>query len=151
MARGVVPRQPARTGRQDKVRVKNAHVGTGALARRGRGKVSAAAPKGRQSAAGKSAPTSAPKLEGYNPVAPERVAEDSETPGPTLSGRQVRTHARQRMGTAGGDDSLGAIDRREREPRDTGAIPQVSDGRGICRAHARATRARCALDRILPQ
>ncbi len=83
MARGVVPRQPARTGRQDKVRVKDAHVGTGALASLaraesrgpGRGKASAAAPKGRQNAAGKSAPISAPKLKGYNPVAPERVAE----------------------------------------------------------------------------
>ncbi len=87
MARGVVPRQPARTGRQDNVRVgqapfskptadaKDAHVGTGAFARPGRGKASAAAPKGRQTAAGKSAPTSAPKIKGYNPVAPERVAE----------------------------------------------------------------------------
>ena len=82
MARGVVPRQPARTGRQDKVRAVegrpryNAHVGTGALRPRpGRGKASAAAPKGRQNAAAKSAPTSAAKLKGYNPVAPERVAE----------------------------------------------------------------------------
>jgi len=86
MPRGVVPRQPARTGRQDKVRAetyaggKNARVGTGAFARPGRGKASAAAPKGPKSAAektaaGKSAPASAPKLKGYNPVAPERVAE----------------------------------------------------------------------------
>ncbi len=83
MARGVVPRQPARTGRQDKVRVKNAHAGTGALASLpraesrgpGRGKASAEGLKGRQSATGKSAPTSAPKLKGYNPVAPERVTE----------------------------------------------------------------------------
>jgi len=85
MPRGVTPRQPARTGRQDKVRAgqapgsasKDARVGTGAFARPGRGKASAAAPKGRKSAAGKSAPTSAPtlKLKGYNPVAPERVAE----------------------------------------------------------------------------
>ena len=75
MARGVVPRQPARTGRQDKVRVKNAHVGTGAFARQGQGKASAAAPKGRQGTAGKSTPTSAPKIKGYNPVAPDRVTE----------------------------------------------------------------------------
>jgi len=81
MARGVVPRQPARTGRQDKVRVKHAHVGTGAFASLpqaksrapGRGKASAAAPKGRRSPAGKSA--SAPKVKGYNPLAPERVTE----------------------------------------------------------------------------
>ena len=91
MPRGMVPRQPARTGRQDKVRAetyagsKNAHVGTGAFARPGRGKASAAAPKGRESAADKSAevksaakkpaPSSAPKLKGYNPLAPTRVAE----------------------------------------------------------------------------
>jgi len=75
MPRGVAPRQPARTGRQDKVR-----VGTGALARPGRGKTSAAAPKGRQKAIGekpmaKSTPASTAKIKGYNPIAPERVAE----------------------------------------------------------------------------
>jgi len=81
MPRGVVPRQPARTGRQDKVRAetyaggKNARVGTGAFARPGRGKASAAAPTGRKSAAAKSAPTSARKLKGYNATAPERVTE----------------------------------------------------------------------------
>jgi endonuclease III len=95
MALGVVPRQPARTGRQDKVRVrqapfskpnadnKDARVGTGAFASLpraesrapSRGKASAAAPKGRQSAAGKSTPASVPKIKGYNPVAAERVAE----------------------------------------------------------------------------
>ena len=101
MPRGVVPRQPARTGRQDKVRVartlpsassgqalsaksvqkqsgggKDARAGRGAHASlprarpRGpsRGKASAAAPKGRQNA-------TASKVKGYNPVAPERVAE----------------------------------------------------------------------------
>lgn len=102
MPRGVVPRQPARTGRQDKVHVgrtlpsassgqalsaksahkqsaggKNARVGTGALARPGRGKASAAAPKGRHKATPKPAlaSTSKIKIKGYNPVAPERVAE----------------------------------------------------------------------------
>ena len=82
MARGATPRQPARTGRQDKVRASTVtrvgtgtHGGTGALARPGRGKASAAAPKGRKSASRKSAPATAPKLKGYNPVAPERVAE----------------------------------------------------------------------------
>jgi len=75
MPRGKAPRQPSRTGRQDKVRVaKDARVGTGAFARPGRGKASAAAPK-RQKAAGKPALTSAAKLKGYNPVAPERVTE----------------------------------------------------------------------------
>ena len=75
MPRGVAPRQPARTGRQDKVR-----VGTGAIARLGRGKASAPAPKGRQKPIGKKAmakPTTASiaKIKGYNPIAPERVAE----------------------------------------------------------------------------
>jgi endonuclease III len=75
MPRGVAPRQPARTGRQDKVR-----VATGAIARPGRGKASAAAPTGRQKPIGKKAmakPTTASiaKIKGYNPIAPERVAE----------------------------------------------------------------------------
>ncbi|MGO9085264.1 MAG: endonuclease III [Candidatus Sulfotelmatobacter sp.] len=98
MPRGVVPRQPARTGRQDRVRVswalppassgralpakagpkqfaggKNARVGTGTPARPGRGKASAAAPEGRKKPAPKPAP--ARKVKGYDPVAPERVAE----------------------------------------------------------------------------
>jgi endonuclease-3 len=81
MPRGVMPRRPARTGRQD--RVKSARVGTGtrsassepalslpkgqAPARPGRGKASAAAPKGRKKApSAKSA---------YNPTSPERVVE----------------------------------------------------------------------------
>jgi endonuclease III len=76
MPRGVVPRQPARTGRQDKVRAGAiARVGAGALARPSRGKASAAAPNQRKSAAEKPAPGSSAKLKGYNPVAPERVAE----------------------------------------------------------------------------
>jgi endonuclease-3 len=90
MPRGLVPRQPARTGRQDKVRVAgkvlsakvlrkqsansvDPRVETGAPARPGRGNASAVVPKGRQNAIGKTAPTS--KLKGYNPIAPERVAE----------------------------------------------------------------------------
>jgi endonuclease-3 len=82
MSRGIVPRQPARTGRQDKVRAKTfaggkgARVGTGAFASLpraesrgpGRGKVSAAAPEGRKKAA-------VAKLKGYNPLAPERIAD----------------------------------------------------------------------------
>jgi len=98
MPRGVVPRQPARSGRQDKVRVgrtllsaksvqklsaggKDAHVGTGALASQPRGKsrgpsqgkASMADPKRRQTASGKPALVS--KVKGYNPLAPGRVAE----------------------------------------------------------------------------
>lgn len=75
MPRGLVPRQPARSGRQDKVRVV-----AGAIARRGRGKASAAAPKGRQKAIIKKATArpalaSIAKIKGYNPIAPERVSE----------------------------------------------------------------------------
>jgi len=68
MPRGVVPRQPARTGRQDKVR-----AGTGAPVRPSRGKASAPS-KGHAPVAKKTAP-SVTKIKGYNPVAPERVAE----------------------------------------------------------------------------
>jgi endonuclease-3 len=82
LPRGLAPRRPARTGRQDKVRVekfpgaKNAHVETGAFARQGRGKTSPAAPKGQQKTAKTAASAASPtKLKGYNPVAPERVAE----------------------------------------------------------------------------
>jgi len=78
MPRGRVPRQPVRTGRQDKVRAVHAarskSVGeAGALARPSRGKASAAVPKGRK----KSAPAAAavPRNKGYNPLAPERVTE----------------------------------------------------------------------------
>jgi endonuclease III len=70
MPRGLAPRRPARTGRQDKVRVE-----TGTPIRPGRGKASAALPKGRKNPAAKPTPASAGKVKGYNPVAPERVAE----------------------------------------------------------------------------
>jgi len=78
MPRGVVPRQPARTGRQDKVAkskggAKDVRLGTGAIAGPVRGKAPAAAPKGLQKAEGKPTPVSARKLKGYNPIAPERV------------------------------------------------------------------------------
>jgi endonuclease III len=76
MPRGVVPRQAARNGRQDKV-----GVGTQTSARLrgaksrapGRGEASAAALKGRPKTAKKNAPP--PKIKSYNPVAPERVVE----------------------------------------------------------------------------
>jgi endonuclease-3 len=83
MSRGLEPRRPARTGRQDKVRVekfnvaRNARGETSTLARPGRGKASAAAPKGRQKSTKASAPaaSSTAKIKGYNPLAPERVAD----------------------------------------------------------------------------
>jgi endonuclease-3 len=70
MPRGLAPRRPARTGRQDKVRVE-----TGTSARRGRGKTSSALPQGRKNPAARPTPASAAKVKGYNPLAPERVAE----------------------------------------------------------------------------
>ncbi|HET9405704.1 MAG TPA: endonuclease III [Candidatus Sulfotelmatobacter sp.] len=70
MPRGVMPRRPARSGRQDRVEKK--HVGTGALARPGRGVASAPAVRFGKGV-GKSAPAKPAK--GYNPLAPDRVAE----------------------------------------------------------------------------
>jgi endonuclease III len=80
MPRGITPRQPTRTGRQEGTRVtknvrvnkdarviKDAHVGTGALAR-SRGAASAAAPQ-------LSKKSSQKKSAAYNPLAPERIAE----------------------------------------------------------------------------
>ncbi len=84
MSRGVVPRQPARSGRQDKVRAakatslaktvpvrsslgKDGHAGTAAPGRSGRDKASAAASKERQKPAARS--------KSYNPIAPDRVAD----------------------------------------------------------------------------
>ena len=97
MPRGRVPRQHARTGRQDKVQAgnirngkgssvkrgssvekdtrvgKGSNVGTGTLARPVRGKASAAAPKNRRKPKEKTTVSS--KLKDYNPTAPERVTE----------------------------------------------------------------------------
>jgi endonuclease III len=87
MPRGVVPRQAARTGRQDRVaRVvqpdksaaaktgggKNARVGTGSVVR---SKGSVATGRGNSSRKSAAARASAGKVKGYNPVAAERVAE----------------------------------------------------------------------------
>src|ERR1700740_2548601 len=68
MPRGVVPRQPARTGRQD--RVKGAR-GSGTTAKTA--KTVALPPKPRQATPKPSARPA--KSKGYDPVAPERVAE----------------------------------------------------------------------------
>jgi len=75
MPRGIVPRQPARDGRQDKkqsVAVKDPRATTSAHP--SRGKAPAAAPKIHRNASGKPAGSSA-KIRGYNPVAADRVAE----------------------------------------------------------------------------
>jgi endonuclease III len=69
MPRGVVPRQPARTGRQDKVR---AVRGSGALQSKGK---PPAKPQRHATSAPKARSAAAPKLKGYNPIAPERVAD----------------------------------------------------------------------------
>jgi len=68
MPRGVVPRQPARTGRQDKVR-----VAAVTPARPSRGKTSTAAKKSAPVA--KKPAVAVAKIKGYNPLAPDRVSE----------------------------------------------------------------------------
>jgi endonuclease-3 len=70
MPRGVVPRQPARTGRQDRVKTVRAPVGSSRAA-----KAPSYVPKPRQKVAAKPGRAPAGKIKGYNPVAPERVAE----------------------------------------------------------------------------
>lgn len=84
MARGVTPRQPARTGRQDKVRQNNGRqdkilqnkaralpaAAVKPIGGAKRGTPKNAAGRGTQPAKGKSKSSG-----GYNPVAPERVAE----------------------------------------------------------------------------
>jgi endonuclease-3 len=80
MPRGQTPRQPARTGRQDKVRVARTLLSAKAAAKTARVRTDAPvrpAPKGRKKAAIKpsvSTPSSA-KPKSYNPLAPDRVAE----------------------------------------------------------------------------
>lgn len=71
MPRGVIPRQPARTGRQD--RVKSVRV-SGAGSRPAG--IPATPPKTRKPVAAKARrPAPIAKVKGYNPVAPERVQE----------------------------------------------------------------------------
>src|SRR5256714_14346781 len=87
MPRGVSPRRPARTGRQEKVRPPkdasrrnagqgNAPGGTSALASPPRAKSSGPG-QGKPAAAASQAVKKAatPKLKAYNPIAPDRVAE----------------------------------------------------------------------------
>lgn len=70
MPRGVVPRQPARTGRQDKVR------GVPGAARPvSKGKNPAKPQRQAVPAAKAKSASAAGKVKGYNPIAPERVAE----------------------------------------------------------------------------
>ncbi len=73
MPRGVVPRQPARTGRQDKVRVERTVVSAKAkqktVAKKG------AVPKAKGPASAQSPAKAAKQMKGYTPIGPERVAE----------------------------------------------------------------------------
>ncbi len=73
MPRGVVPRQPARTGRQDKVRAGR----TSSLLKSSPKPISKpkALPGSAQASPNKSAAKSGRPAKGYNPVAPERVTE----------------------------------------------------------------------------
>ena len=67
MSRGVVPRQPARTGRQDKVRVERSNQSRGRSTSQDR----------RMPTQKPAKPATAPtgKAKGYNPLAPERINE----------------------------------------------------------------------------
>ncbi|MGC2448591.1 MAG: endonuclease III [Candidatus Sulfotelmatobacter sp.] len=79
MPRGVVPRQPARTGRQDKVRVERTRVDRTKISAKAQqepsapGKTAGAKLKGR--ALPKAESKTAKPTKGYNPIAPERVQE----------------------------------------------------------------------------
>ena len=76
MPRGVIPRQPARTGRQDKVRAARVGGPVKSAARQPARDVQPGTPVRNEGK--KSAPSPKPagaKTKGYNPVAPERVAE----------------------------------------------------------------------------
>jgi endonuclease III len=75
MPRGVVPRQPARTGRQDKVR--SVRPASPAKSNQGRSGIKIATlPAPKTSAKGTKSPDKSSKPpKGYNPLAPERVAE----------------------------------------------------------------------------
>ena len=76
MPRGVAPRQPARTGRQDKVRVARVPAPPKKDSRRAHSGISlsrAASAGSKKALSAKSGPGKPAK--GYNPVSPERVAE----------------------------------------------------------------------------
>lgn len=73
MPRGVVPRQPARTGRQDKVRVERTAVS--AKAKQKTVPKKGAAPKAKGPALAQSPAKAAKPMKGYNPIAAERVQE----------------------------------------------------------------------------
>ena len=75
MPRGVAPRQPARTGRQDKVRVARVPSPRKASPRDG-SRVKVSPRKAKASSIGaKAAAKGGKAAKGYNPIAPERVAE----------------------------------------------------------------------------
>ena len=77
MPRGLAPRRPARTGRQDKVRtttdLRSKKVET--AARSSRGKSPERVSKGPSNGSGKSKGAAVAKIKGYDPVAPGRVTE----------------------------------------------------------------------------
>ena len=82
MPRGVVPRQPARTGRQDKVRTARTPsaansdaVSSGRRARTLARKAPESAGQKTPGSAAKATPGRGKAPKGYNPIAPERVSE----------------------------------------------------------------------------
>jgi endonuclease III len=75
MPRGVVPRQPARTGRQDKVRATGVRANLTGTKPGPRESKNIAAPQPKKKEAVKPVSSRVGKIKGYNPIAPERVAE----------------------------------------------------------------------------
>lgn len=73
MSRGVVPRQPARTGRQDKVRAARTPVKS--IQKTGGKNPRTSAPVGKPAKGKVERPAAAKGAKGYHPTAPERVAE----------------------------------------------------------------------------
>ena len=70
MPRGVIPRQPARTGRQDKVRTV---AGAAARAAKSKPEAQPRQPKGKAVRVVGRKPATAAKVKGYKPIAPDRV------------------------------------------------------------------------------
>ena len=77
-----------------------------------------------------SSPNRRPR-KGYNPLAPERVAEILKRLDQLYPDVTCALTSQERVGVGGGDHSFGAVDRRQCEPGDAGIVSEISDGRRI--------------------
>ena len=142
MARGVTPRQPAKTGRQEGIKPSPIRVRCASVKPRLR--IGTTHPTWR-------VPTNpASADQALQSRFPERVGEilkrlDQQYP------TSLAPYTQGCVGTGGGDYSFRAIYRRECQSRYPGVVSKVPNRPGFCRAEARATGSRRALDRILPQ